>query len=240
MGRHMQLWFFLALCAGGLSFSPLAFAKAKHDYKDYKGEVKPLVCVTPVLKDGIYLGGGLGYDSYRITQNIDVVDVSGGVDQGNPTIKANGWLGNIFAGYGRYFDWFYIAGEIFANYSGANTNYSLVNYHSDFNVRESFGASILPGISIKKVALAYMRVGYVRSFFSAHENMPTLFNETTTSWGNGLQAGLGLEALVYKNLSMRGEYTYTSYSSFRTSLKTTFKPADNQLSFGVLYHFDYL
>lgn len=197
-------------------------------------------CVQPRLKDGIYLGAGLGYDAYRIRESVSVRDVTGVLDQANSTANPRGLVGQIFAGYGRYFDWFYIAGELMANYSDASASYSLNNYHNNVTIRESYGASILPGVLIKNVALVFFRVGYVRTFLKAQENMPTLFNDTTTHWGNGLGLGLGLEMLAYQAWSVRGEYRYANYSFFKSQVGTSFTPSDNQLVVSAIYHIDYL
>jgi opacity protein-like surface antigen len=221
-----------------LSLGNNGFASPK---KDYKGEILALPCHQPsTLKDGIYFGLGVGYDAYRIRQNIDLPVALGTVDQANPPIAANSFLGNAFLGYGRQFNWFYMAGELAASYSGASTHYSINQYRTSFSIRDSYSASILPGILVNPAALFYARIGYMRSFMKAQETLPTTFNIGTTHWGNAMNYGLGLETVVYKRVSMRGEYTYTNYDSFHSLLKTSFAPSNNQFTLSMLYHFDYL
>ncbi len=217
--------------------SSLAQVPDNKSYKDIP--TKRCVLCIKTLKDGIYAGAGLGYDAYRIKQNLSVMDVTGVLDQSNSNLSAKGTVGNLFLGYGQYYDWFYIAGEIFGNYSDADTSFSQLSYQSDFDVRTSYGASILPGIRLSQAALVYGRIGYTRSYFSAKENMPGAFQLNTTDWGNGIHYGIGIEAALYRNWSLRGDYTYTYYGSFSSSIGTSFQPVNNQFMLSVLYHFDY-
>jgi opacity protein-like surface antigen len=60
---------------------------------------------------------------------------------------------------------------------------------------------------------------------------------STTQWGNGLIAGLGLETAIDDRFSVRGEYNYISYGSYDSSLGTVFSPSNSQFMLGLLYHF---
>src|SRR5688572_4902077 len=92
-------------------FSMLSGACFGYDrmHEDYKNEHEIiLIPCRLVLKDGVYLGAGLGYDSYRLRQAIDLIGINGLPIVATPAITASGLLGNIFLGYGQYFRWFYI------------------------------------------------------------------------------------------------------------------------------------
>ena len=57
-----------------------------------------------------------------------------------PILAANGLQGSLFAGYGRYFGWFYIAGEILANYTAENEFFLGAVYNDAISLRTSWGA----------------------------------------------------------------------------------------------------
>lgn len=234
----------IILTSSLLLASTMSYAYKNYKGEDYKGEVvvRPLstCCLMKELNDGIYIGLGLGYDSYRIRQNLGVTDIDGGLDQANPAIGARGVLGSVFAGYGQYFNWFYIAGEIFTNYSGAATSYSLNSYHSNFSARGSYGLGILPGLRLSVASLLYARLGFIRTSFQAQENGFSGPALNTTNWGNGFNYGLGMETVIYDKFSLRGEYTYTSYSSFSSAVGTKFSPTNTEFVMGLIYHFDYI
>lgn len=212
---------------------------ASHTNYDYKGE-RSVPCAPDHLKDGLYIGAGIGYDAYRERQSFALTDTAGFVDDANPTIGAKGVLGEIFAGYGRYFNWFYIGGELGANYSGANTSFGINDYRSSFQTRESYKLALLPGVKLSETTLLYARLGYVRTLFAAQERGTPQGVVNTSDWGNGYGFGVGFESLLYKNLSLRGEYTYTTYSTFSSAIDTRFLPTNNQFIFSLIYHIDYV
>lgn len=211
--------------------------------QDYKAEkivtrVPCCVSIPNSLRDGLYIGAGLGYDSYRIRQSINVLDASGILDQANPALSGRGLVGDVLGGYGQYFEWFYIAGEIFTKYTSTHSGYSLNAYNSDFAVRETYGFSIIPGVRLNRTALLYVRLGYARTFLKAQENGTALGNFESSNWGNGIDLGLGAEMAVYRNFSVRGEYVYTDYSSFRSNaLNTKFITSNSEFIVSLLYHF---
>lgn len=213
---------------------------AKYPRVDYKAErivLRPCRPRPNILRDGIYLGVGVGYDSYRIRQSVNVLDDDGIFDSANPAISGRGVVGDVFAGYGQYFEWFYIAGEIFTKYTSTHSGYTLNDYNSDFTVRQTYGASIIPGVRVNKAALIYARTGYSRTFFKVQENGTPIGNLGASNWGNGIDIGLGAEIAVYQNFSVRGDYVYTNYSSFRSQLGTKFSPSNSEFTLGLLYHF---
>jgi len=238
MQNRIAIWSsYTCLIVSLAGFSTLAMANPR--VVDYKNErVWWPICVSALcLRDGLYAGAGLGYNTYRISQNIDVTDSDGTLDEANPSLHANGAVGNILIGYGRYFDWFYFAGEIYAGYSGASDSFSLNDYQSNVDVRTSLGVDFLPGIKLTRASRIFARVGYVRTYFKSSESGTAIGSDTPSDWANGLSFGLGIETAVYKNISIRAGYRYTDYSSFSSLLGTTYNPSSSQFMVDVLYYF---
>lgn len=225
--------------------NPVNQKPANYKGENYKGEAEPPSCPEPAtLRDGIYLGAQIGYDAYRVRESVNISGASL-----NPVINPVGVVGGLFFGYGKYIqDLYYVGAEIFGNYSGANTAYSLglggANgaYYNKVNVRGSYGIALLPGIKINDTLLAYIRLGFNRANFKTKEsfNSPsTNAYAIRTTTRNGFNFGLGLETLVYEDWSVRSEFTHTTYSSFSSSgFSTSFNPSDNQFMLGLLYHFN--
>lgn len=197
----------------------------------YKGDVP---CPVRGLKDGIYLGAQVGYDSYRIREN----QALPGPVNGNPAIDLTGWVGGLFLGYGQYVtNQFYLGAEILGNYSGANTSYSFGSYNSKVTVKGSAGIDFIPGLKLNDSSLGYLRLGYKWARFQSQESLTGGSAASKSSTQGGFNYGLGIETLVYENWSIRTEYTHTNYNSFTSGLGTKFSPSDNQVMLGVLYHF---
>lgn len=217
-------------------------------YPVYKGEpVRRPCCGVEGLRDGLYVGLGVGYDAYKVRTSISEEDILGGLIQTNPELIGKGLDASIFAGYGLHFDWFYLGGEFFAKTSDATTSYNIsssgFNYNTEFNVHSSFGLGLLPGVMVNEKYLIYARIGAVRTSVKTQETgsggLVGTFSDSDTQWINGLSGGLGLEGLLYEGFSLRGEYLYTSYSSFVSDLGTRYAPSDNEFTLGLLYHFDF-
>lgn len=234
------------------STTGLAFAKNYKGEANYKGEMA-VPCPAPVtLKDGFYLGGQVGYDSYRVRHNVDVTAPA--VLTANPVLNATGWVGGLFLGYGQYFnDLYYLAGELFGNYSGADTSYSIntpaVNYTAKYEARGTWGLAVLPGIKLNDTSLAYVRLGYNWTSLKGKASAVNVDTAGTVSASNtktrsGFNWGFGLETLVYENWSVRTEYNHTYLNSHSNSFgnavatgTSKFSPSDNQVMVGLLYHF---
>lgn len=225
--------------------SSLVFAA--HNYKaDYKEECVPVMCRPEMcLHDGFYLGLGLGYDAYKIRATNTVVIDGFTIASFNPPMSVKGWNASLFAGYGQYYDWFYFAGEAFIGASNAASSYTAnvpsagATATQEIDVRGSYGVAILPGLKVNPSTLMYVRLGYVRTKFKTKDfgGVPTAsFSVADNDWENGFNYGLGMETAIYDNWSLRGEYTYTSYSSHNTPL-TKYSPTNNQFVLGLIYHF---
>lgn len=196
------------------------------------------------LKDGFYIGLQGGYESYRVKVREDE-----GQDRFDTTMNAAGWVGGIFAGYGRYFNQFYLGGEAFINTSSAfnrdsfNDLATQVSGERRFTVNSSYGLAILPGIKFTESALAYVRLGY--SWVNTNTKQALIgipdgsFDTSTSNVRNGFAYGVGSEILLpvfCDNVSLRTEYVHTNYSSSRRG-PIKFTPADDQFLVGIIYHF---
>jgi len=198
-----------------------------------------LDCPHQVLMlDGVYFGLNAGYDSYRVGQSFTLPGIVGIGAASHQVFNASGPKVGIFAGYGRAFNWLYIAGELYANSSGAGENNDSGLYEADFNLRYSLGASIIPGILVNHSGLLYARFGYVRTLIGANETGLPLTDSGITQFENGLEVGIGLETPITYHLHTRLEVSHIQYGSFGTINSTQFNPSNTQLSLSLLYHFD--
>ncbi len=221
-------------------------------YKDYK-DAAP--CPQPLmLRDGFYVGGQLGYDSYRLRVNTDVTTPDGSTFTSNPVYNATGWVGGLFLGYGQYFNMGYLGLEIFGNDSGASASQTStftpvgaggsLSLNSSVNVNGSYGISLLPGIKLNDATLGYIRLGWNRARIhtsaTATETLPPVTSSVSGSannWVSGFNYGLGLETAFYDQWSVRTEFTHTNYGSFSSGSGVSTNPSDNQFMLGLIYHF---
>lgn len=201
----------------------------------YKGAPCP---VERGLQSGFYLGGQLGYDFWRVRQN---VNLGPGLLLSNPTTTPTGFIAGIFTGWGHYFyERWYLGLEALANYSNASTtwnaNDSTGSYLSRYSTYNSFGLGVLPGYKINVNTLLYVRLGFnwIRLKTNETSSIQTVINR---GWTRGFVYGLGMESVFSGNWSIRTEYNHTDATAFNTSMGTRYTPEDNQVMFGVIYHF---
>ena len=239
----------VGILASSLLLTSTAFA---HNYKgegNYKGEAVAAPCpVMEKLQSGFYVGGQVGYDSYRVRQNETTATGIAGV--GTVTlsrlVNPTGFVGGLFAGYGQYFnDYYYLGGELLGNYSNAQSSTSTSSsaagtlYSQTMNVYGSWGLSLLPGLKVNDTSLLYARLGYRWDRMKVNEFDPALSagNVNTTKWSNGFNLGLGIETLITCDWSVRTEYNHTWNNSFHTTLTgANIQPAYNQVMLGLVYH----
>jgi len=213
--------------------------------KGYKGDYKGEACPPPqMLKTGWYLGAQVGYDSYRVRTNVAEVEYAM-----NPVAAANGWVGGLMLGYGMMMnDWFYLGGELFADWSNADNNLTVTdnldvasgNY--SFEANSSYGIGLLPGIKMTDSTLTYIRLGWnwanlqSKLSYTAPAVGGTTTSVSKSNTSNGFVFGVGMETLIVDNWSLRGEFDHTWYSNYNFGGAST-NPSDNQYMLGVLYHF---
>lgn len=216
-----------------LAASSSAFAKT--NYKgDFKGEVAA-PAPAPVVADkglmgGFYLGAGLGYDSDRLSFKTDV-------DQFSDDISLTGAAGKVFAGYGQYFDNWYLGAEAFFGVSNADGKQGVEDVNLKYSSKNSYGISLIPGYKFTPSTLTFARVGWTNN---KYEYKATGGVEGSRSDRyNGLTLGVGMETQVYDNWSLRGEFDHTAFRSKTVNDTTGFKitPKSNQAMLSVIYHF---
>jgi opacity protein-like surface antigen len=244
--------------------SPAALATHnKQAYKDdYKHEATEKAVKPSLLKDGFYVGAGIGIDLFRARQNFVSTATAGGVTaeifRENPDLMVRGMKGDLLVGYDHYFmDKYYLGAEFFGNESGARTNRTMtvvtsLTYNAKISVKESYGASLLGGYKTDPQTLMYARVGYTRTRLMDQEqftllNTP-LMNLSSSQWTNGVTVGLGIERAIYGNFSIRGEYDYSLFSNINNTFTvassaigsvtthTQIVPVDNHLMLDFIYH----
>lgn len=190
------------------------------------------------LLDGFYVGVSGGYDTYQMHETASLGVII------NPTVDTRGPSGSLFGGYGQYYGWFYYAGELSVTGSGASSSFSVsvddLTHTSNVNVRGSYAASFLPGISLGNNSLIYIRLGAVRTLLNIDDRvvMPgSGGHQTFNEWIDGIRYGIGMETGIFNQLSLRGEFTRTTYGSEGSNLGTRFAATQSQFMLGLIYHF---
>ncbi len=222
--------------------SSTAFAAQTPGYKgDYKNEAP---CpIPPTLQDGFYLGGLAGYDSYRIRESIS------NIGEYSIATSTTGWMGGLFGGYGKYYGNYYMGGELLADYSGGNqVIFSMVDDDGDtatqkFKTKGTLGLSFLPGLKLNDTSLGYLRLGYIWTQFESRiqgNDSGAVFSNRKNSTKGGVDLGIGIETLAYRNWSIRTEFNHVWYNSFKYTAapaSARFYPSNNQFTLGAIYHF---
>lgn len=226
------------------SVATVTFAKGNmNNYKD--AGFKDAPCPTPPsLMDGFYVGAQAGYDAYRMRAS-----TTNAVVNSTAVGSLTGWVGGLFAGYGQYFNNYYLGGELLGNYNGNNQTLTSGNdvggdsWNVKAKAKGTWGLAVLPGMKLNDTTLGYFRLGYDWTKFESNSsgvNATTTPATTFSGSGNktegGWDFGLGLETLVYQNWSVRTEYNHVWYGSFNAG-NTSIDASDNQFNLGVLYHF---
>lgn len=116
----------------------------------------------------------------------------------NSTVRESGL--RLSLGYGDFVaPSFYLAGELFA-IPGSILLKNNTSSGSSARNTYSYGASLIPGVSLTDTVLGYMRLGVVESRFTS---------ASTTAAGG--QAGVGLQTGLTPSWDLRMEYVYTMY-----------------------------
>ncbi|HTM64067.1 MAG TPA: outer membrane beta-barrel protein [Gammaproteobacteria bacterium] len=222
----------------------LASASGAVFAKGYKGDFKGEACPPPqMLMTGWYLGAQVGYDAYRVRNSVSV-PAGAATLVTNPTIAANGWVGGLMLGYGMMMnEWFYLGGEVFADISNADQNFSATaggsTYTNKFEVDSSYGLGLLPGIKMTDSTLTYVRLGWNWANLKTNETLTGAASSSKSNTSNGFVFGVGMETLIVDNWSLRGEWDHTWYSSYNTGgvYGTSVNPSNNEYMLGLIYHF---
>ena len=155
-----------------------------------------------------YVGASVGV---TVNSSTNAVGGNPGVFRGIPV--------KVFAGYGSMLSQaFYLAGELTGTLGTGEISTS-----NNMKTSYGFGLSVLPGVMLNDNAMAYARVGYVKSRFSSLNSMV-----------NGAQFGLGLQTSVTQNMDVRGEYAYTDYAN----VGSVRSPRADEYTLGLVYKID--
>lgn len=254
------------LMASAVSFAGHRAHRMSSDmnYKgeNFKAEVPAPCPPVMLLRDGFYVGIGADYDAYKMEQKTTVEDgiflttSTGRLDHG-----LTGWSGQIFAGYGHYFDTFYLGAEISAGVSNAKSTVSdaFTTFDPDFLItgssvahlkaRTTYRAGLLPGIKLSDSTLLYVRGDYVRTQFKGDETLVIngleIFHGHSGKWRDGYDFGVGIETYVAENISARGEYIHANYNTIKSRhynvsgvevARTTLSPSNNEYALSLIYH----
>lgn len=171
---------------------------------------------------GIYAGGQIGYDSYGI-------DLDDGVD--SASLNADGIEGGIFVGYNWLFDHFVVGVEGQAAMSDADTTISTEDLDFTLKAKETYGISARVGTLISDNALVYVLGGWVNTRFKA--DAAGLLSSDESERLNGWRAGVGIEAKVSENVSVRAEYSYADYEVSGDVVE----PKNSSFQFGIGWYF---
>lgn len=143
--------------------------------------------------NGVYAGIHGGYSSGQIGLHDSRI---GGMDVG-----VSGFFGGIHAGYGHnIFDRVYIGAEVEHNrYNNAIGDAFVV----DFKKKYDYSASLRLGFLAGEDTMVYTKLGAHHIEMSA---------DGRSENAGGVKAGIGIEYIVWKHLSVRAEGVYTHMS----------------------------
>ena len=153
--------------------------------------------------DGFYVGGQVGYSS---------IDAEVSTSAGSAEDDIDGFGGGGFVGFGFTNGGFYGGVEAGIGYDGAEWSETGGGITVDIETQLTYDVGVRLGGVVSENVLVYGRIGWVR----------TNTEFTVTGLGSddedfdGFRFGGGLEALIADNISVRGEYTFTSYETLST------------------------
>jgi opacity protein-like surface antigen len=153
--------------------------------------------------DGFYLGGQGSYAQTKVDGD-----------------KDKAISGSVIGGYGTEFGKWYIGGELGVGYSGVKASTDAGDFKRDL----TYGAAARGGYEVSKGVLAYGLVGL--------EGAKTKIGDNS-EYDYGLRYGVGVEAFVKKNITVRSELSYVDWKG-KGDL-----PSSNEIrgTVGVGYHF---
>lgn len=194
--------------------------------------------------------------------------------------SGDGIDGELFAGYGITFqDHYYVAlegfGDITSNRANFNKSAALFTINpatvltsaassAKFQQDWSAGISVIPGVKITDSTMLFARIGWIISKFKlngvidtvdifnlGNGPFPTFYNNNKNL--NGVQLGIGLQAMVTTNVAVRTEWDWSRFQNFTANTfgtnvnnsglnyaaQVTVKhPENDQFKFGVAYYFN--
>lgn len=208
------------------------------------------------IAPGLYAGASVGVQDFLADYRITDVDEDNDVSRSRLKLANDGVMGNVFAGYQQsVFSNAYIAFQ--ADYQFTNTNARVFSndidgdtgeesVNSQFSkIKNSFGLSVRPGLSINSNSQGYGIVGYRRAHFESgltatdDDLGPIRFKKKFNE--NGIEYGVGGQIQINQTAAVRLEVTQTQYKNKSFALpvsNTTFSHEYkvNQGLLSILYH----
>lgn len=189
--------------------------------------------------DGAYLGAGLNFVHVNGKAKLNSSYVDESQYSGRRSFPLSSFKFGLaaFGGYGKILNQkFYLGGELFANYSPMRT---LGSKHYNTSPRSNLqklaevksyfdlGAGIRGGYLLSDQTMLYLLLAADYGQFKLHSNeVPNAYNlqygranDSGRETKNiiGFMPGVGMEMLLYRDLFLRFQYTYTIYPSFTDS-----------------------
>ncbi|WP_018174077.1 MULTISPECIES: outer membrane protein [unclassified Thioalkalivibrio] len=181
--------------------------------------------------NGGYVGGQIGGASYDIDTSVSGVGSLSG-------LSGTGVTGGIFAGYGGVSDGGVYGGiEIDAQAEDADASVSIDGEgRASVEARHSYGVTGRIGGLVSDNVLVYGLLGYQRTDVRSRVRGPAFDNASETDHISGPRIGAGVEVQRDDNWFMRGEVSYTAYSS-ESYGDLNIDPGATRVQFGIGYRF---
>ena len=163
--------------------------------------------------NGLYLGGDIGFANLIDKQS--TLYIPGAYDKHQ--LSATGFVGGGMLGYDySLMERIKLGVEGFINGTALNlSTQQLYTPHVSYNsnMRYTAGVRLLPGYEFSPATIGHLMLGYSYGSFNIKDNGDYGFINTGLA-SNGFQSGLGLNVPChFKNLSLRGDVVYTTYSA---------------------------
>jgi len=184
-----------------------------------RGSIKDAPVATPSWS-GFYLGGGVGYGHLIGKNRYDETGTVNDLLSNNDS--AAGGLGTVVIGFDRLVRERYVLG-VFGEYDWSNIELEDLDtgVTTHFRVRNAFSIGGRGGFLMTPTSLLYMTAGYTWAdgksdgYFDIDNG--TLFPGKRSLDLNGPFVGLGMETLLGRNWSLRGEVRYTMFNDVTTN-----------------------
>ncbi len=172
-------------------------------------------CHNAAKWTGFYAGAGAGMGAWTADSKVTINGVAVTATQ---TQGGKGGFVMAGLGYDYLFQYDLLAGAfIDGNYGRLSGSSAFSGAVGDQSETGSLGLGGRIGKLISPTVLPYLTAGFSRAYFD-HVNFnfalagnPSLGLYTSAFTANGYFLGAGIEAIVYKNWSLKGEYRYASY-----------------------------
>jgi len=179
---------------------------------------------------GFYAGAQIGYGwgNDNTVEYVTGTDILTGLAYELPS---QGPLGGIFAGYNHQMNSIVIGGEadieaadIRGDFgdeiTGVGAGASHIDWQGSVRARLGFTATDRALVYLTG-GVAFANINYV---YSRTALIPPAVDEPVTNFRTGWTVGAGLEYALTENVTVRGEYRYTDYGTFRNESKIAFGP----------------